>query len=654
MRAALAELFSPLTIRNVTVKNRIVSTGHDTMMAENGVPSATTAAYHAARAAGGVGLIITEIAGIHDSSRYTPRIIMATSDHCVPGFRKIAEACHEHGCIVFGQLFHPGREIFPKTEDGSAMVAYSASAVPNERFHVMPRAMSKDLIDEIISGFADGAERLQRAGFDGVEIVGSHGYLIAQFLNARVNRRDDDYGGSFDNRLRLVRQVVSAVRARVGDMVIGLRISADELNPDGLSTDEVIDICQTLDADGELDYFSVVTGASTTLGSSAHIVPPMEIERSSVAPHAAAVRAVVGKPVIVTGRTVDPVDAERILVAGQADLCGMTRALISDPEMPNKAAEGRLDEIRTCIGCNQACIGHMHMGVPISCIQYPESGRELVYGELRPAEVQRKILVVGGGPAGMKAAAVAAQRGHEVVLCERSPELGGQLLLAAALPDRAEIGGMTRNLVREVEAAGVELITGIDVTRELIAQRSPDVVVLATGAKPYIPEIAGIDEVHTVTAWQILRDEVEVNGSVVVADWRCDWVGLGTAQKLALAGHPVRLCVNGTMPGETIQQYVRDLMVGAVHRLGVEVAPLLRLARAAADGTIRFVHTTSGEQVTYEGCDTLVLAMGHAAVNELEAELVDFDGEVVAIGDCLCPRTAEEAVFEGLKAGVAV
>ncbi len=654
MRSALPELFSPLTIRNVTVKNRIVSTGHDTMMAENGVPSDTTAAYHTARAAGGVGLIITEIAGIHDSSRYTPRIIMATSDNCVPGFRKIADACHGYGCTVFGQLFHPGREIFPKTEDGSAMVAYSASAVPNERFHVMPRAMSKGLIDEIISGFADGAERLQRAGFDGVEIVGSHGYLIAQFLNARVNRRDDDYGGSFANRLRLVREVVSAVRARIGDMVIGLRISADELHPDGLSADEVVDICQTLDADGELDYFSVVTGASTTLGSSAHIVPPMETKRSSVAPHAAAVRAVVGKPVIVTGRTVDPVDAERILVAGQADLCGMTRALISDPEMPNKAGEGRLDEIRTCIGCNQACIGHMHMGVPISCIQYPESGRELVYGELRSADVRRKILVIGGGPAGMKAAAVAAQRGHEVVLCERSPELGGQLLLAAALPERAEIGGMTRNLVREVEAAGVELITGVDVTGELIAQRSPDVVVLATGAKPYIPEIPGIDEAHTVTAWQILRDEVEVNGSVVVADWRCDWVGLGIAQKLALAGHPVRLCVNGTMPGETIQQYVRDLMVGAVHRLGVEVVPLLRLARAAADGTIRFVHTTSGEQVTYAGCDTLVLAMGHAAVNDLEAELVGFDGEVVAIGDCLCPRTAEEAVFEGLKAGVAV
>ena len=279
----------------------------------------------------------------------------------------------------------------------------------------------------------------------------------------------------------------------------------------------------------------------------------------------------------VAGRFNQPQNAERMLGAGDADMCAMTRALICDPEMPSKTESGRLDDVRACIGCNQACIGHILLGYPVSCIQHPETGRELQYGTREPAREPRKILVAGGGPAGMKVAAVAAERGHQVTLYERSPQLGGQTLLAQLLPRRAEFGGIVTNLAREVELAGVEVVKNTAVTRELVDVQIPDAVVLATGASPYRPPIEGAEEAHVVDAWQVIRGEANVGSSVVIADWRCDWVGMGLAEKLARDGCRVRLCVNGNFAGQMIQQYVRDTWLGALHELGIEVIPMARL-----------------------------------------------------------------------------
>lgn len=645
-------LFSPLAIRSVRLKNRICSTGHDTTLPTKGVPNDALIAYHRARAAGGAGLIIVQVAAIHESALYSAHVLEATSDDCISGYRNIAKACHEFDCAVFGQLFHPGREIM-ESQDGSTPAAYSASATPNERFHVMPRRMSRRMIGEIINGYADGAARMHSAGLDGVEIVASHGYLPSQFLNPRVNMRDDEYGGDRDNRLRFLREIISTIRERVGDMVIGMRISGDEKEYEGLTLEEVLEICKALDADGELDYFNVIAGSSATLGGSIHIVPPMVIENAYVAPYAATIRANINKPVIVAGRINQPQIAEQVLASGQADICGMTRAMISDPEMANKTASGRTDNIRACIGCNQACIGHFHLGYPISCIQYPESGRELEYGKREPARVRRKVMVVGGGPGGMKAAAVAAERGHLVTLYEKQKQLGGQALLAQLLPGRAEFGGIVTNLTREMELAGVTVVRNTEVSMDLIGAEAPDAVILATGARPRIPEVPGADEGHVVNAWQVLTGGANVGGRVVIADWRCDWVGLGLAEKLARDGCAVRLCCNGPQPGHTIQQYVRDHWIGVLHRLGVEVVPMVRLY-GVDENTVYLQHTTSGEAVMCEETDTLVLALGHEVVDELEQELEAYEGQVFSIGDCLCPRTAEEAVLEGLKAGVAV
>ena len=644
-------LFSPLTIRNVTIKNRIFFSGHATMLASRS-PNDALIAYHEARARGGVGLIVVEVASVHESNRYSDEILNVETDACIPGYRRLAERLSPYDCRVFAQLYHSGREIL-HSSDGSAALAYGPSSVPNDRARVMPRAMPKSLVHEVIEAYGDAALRLKRAGIDGVEVLASQGQLPSQFLNPQVNLRTDEYGGSFDNRLRFLREVVANIRSKVGDYVIGLRISGTEQDTKGIDEALAGDICESLDETQGVDYFSVVTGTSASLGGSVHIAPPMFFDAGYVAPHAARVKARVTKPVFIAGRFNQPQLAEQLIAAGDADMCAMTRALICDPEMPGKAQEDRAEDIRACIGCNQACIGHLTAGYPVSCIQHPETGRELVYADKSTTAEPRKVLVVGGGPGGMKTAVVAAQRGHEVTLYERSTQLGGQVLLAQLLPGRAEFGGLVTNFARELELANVTVIKGTEVDRALIENEQPDVVVLATGASPYHPPIEGEEEAHVVNAWEVIKGEANVGSSVVIADWRCDWIGLGLAEKLASDGCRVRLCVNGNSPGEMIQPYVRNTWLGKLYELGVEVIPLARLFGADAD-TAYFEHATSSQPVVCDEMDTLVLALGHLPSITLEEELTDYPGEVVAVGDCLAPRTAEEAVLEGLKAGMSI
>jgi 2,4-dienoyl-CoA reductase-like NADH-dependent reductase (Old Yellow Enzyme family) len=618
------------------------------VMLDDGKVADRMVAYHAAKAEGGAALTIVEAARVHPSGNSGRPAIRAYDPACIPGYTKLAQACQAHGCKVFAQLSHPGREM-TLAADGTHAVAYAPSAVPNERFHVMPRAMSVALIADVVAGFEVSAANLHAAGMDGIEIVASHGYLLGQFLNPRVNLRTDAYGGTLENRLRIVHDVIAMIRRGAGrDMVIGIRLSGEENDHGGIEADEMLQMAESIGRDPELDYLNVTAGTSAGLAGSTHIVPSMRQEAAYTTPLSAAIRAVVSKPVFVAGRINQPQIAEQALASGAADMCGMTRALISDPEMPNKARAGQLDDIRACVACNQACIGHMLNACSISCIQRPETGREFAYGTRLPALSPRKVMVVGGGPAGLKAAAVAAERGHSVTLFEAACQLGGQVNLAQLLPGRAEFGGVTTNLSNEVARAGVDVRLKTVVTPELIARHAPDAIVLATGGTAHAPAIEGADEAHVVTAWQILEGRANVGARAVIADWRCDWIGLGIAERLAREGCHVRLAVNGMIAGQTIPQYARDAWLGDLHKLGVEILPYLRLYGADAEDAY-FQHTLSGEPVILNGVDTLVTALGTQSVTVLEDALTEWEGDVHVIGDALCPRTVEEAVLEGLK-----
>jgi 2,4-dienoyl-CoA reductase-like NADH-dependent reductase (Old Yellow Enzyme family)/thioredoxin reductase len=643
-------LFSPLTLRSIEIRNRILSTGHQTYLARGGLPSEELAAYHEARARGGAGLIIVEAARYHATALTESPELVVTSDDCIPGYRRIAEGVHRHGTKVFGQLSHSGR-LSRRAHSGMRGVAYAPSAVPDNRFHTMPRAMSLDLIEALIVSCGAAARRFAEAGLDGVEMVASHGLHFAQFLNPLTNRRTDAYGGSRENRMRFLRSCLLEARKAMGeDRVVGMRISVEELETDGLTADEVVAICKALAAAGTLDYVNLTTGSMAGLGGSIHVVPPMEIANGYVAPQAGSLRAEVGLPVFVAGRINQPQLAEQIIAAGLADVCGMTRAMISDPDMPAKAEAGRLDDIRACIACNQACIGHYHQGTAISCIQNPVAGRELRLAAPPTICKSKRILVAGGGPAGMKAAITAAERGHAVTLCEAAPRLGGQVLLAQLLPERAEFGGIVTNFTRELALARVEIRLGTPVDAALAKATSPDAIIVATGATPYAPAIEGREDGHVVEAWDVLAAKANPGSRVLVADWRCDWVGMGLAEKLARDGRHVRLAVNGLHAGQNLQMYLRDHWAAKLHDLGVEIIPYSRIA-GVDESAAYLTHIVSGKTIVCDEVDTVVMVGGHAPDTRLEMDIGGLGVPLLLAGDCLSPRSAEEAIYEGLLAG---
>ncbi|WP_166972628.1 oxidoreductase [Brevibacterium atlanticum] len=657
MSQLFPHLFEPITLGTRTIRNRIVSSGHDTVLDDHGHIGDDLVAYHEARARGGAGLIVLQVSGVHESARYTSHVLMATDESSAPGYRAVAEAVHRHGATIFAQLFHPGREVMDG-EQGMAPRAKAPSDEPQERFKVVPEALTTAEVKDIIAGYGRAAKRITDAGIDGVELVASHGYLPIQFFNPAVNTRTDEYGGSPENRRRFLAEVVATVRAAAGpEAVVGLRISGEEKTEDGLVATEILDLIGHLDdleTDGRdcLDYFSVTAGDSSTLQGAVHIVPSMQIDPGYATALSEQVKKITDKTVMVAGRINQPHEAEAAIAEGRTDMAIMTRAMICDPEIANKSQADAVDEIRACIGCNQACIGHFQQGVPISCIQYPESGRELTFLPRPRMRTRRTVLVIGGGPAGLKAAAVAAEQGNQVVLCEKEPQLGGAVLLAQELPYRSEFGGAATNLSAEAARVGVDIRTSTPVTQDLVTEVVPDHVIVATGARERMPALEIADEALVIGAREYVRQSPGLPaGRVLVTDWKGDWIGLGIALRLAESGRQVSLATAANFAGAAIQQYTRTLLVSQALRTGrIEFVNDARLVGVDAD--TGYLQSTLCEVVhEVEGVAATIVSSAPRSVP------VDLDfgaASVTVIGDALAPRTVEEAVYEGLTAATAL
>lgn len=649
---ALARLFSPLRLGGLTLRNRIVSTAHSTGLSDGNAIGDRVIAYYATRARGGAGLIITGSTSVHPNS--TSKLMPALAnwdDSVIEPYRRLAAAVQPHGARIFAQLNHAGALSGAAGKTGRVV---APSAVDSELSNETPHALDRAEIDEIVQAFAAAAKRAKAGGLDGVELHGGHGNLIQQFLSPLTNKRDDIYGGSLENRMRFTLAVARAVRAAVGpDFVVGLRISAEEDYPGGLTLDATRLIAKAAVEAGRLDYVNVTSGSDLSSWSQANHYAPMYTRSGHMRRLARGIREAVQVPVICVGRIVDPRDAEAILEAGDADLVGMTRALIADRNMPEKARQGDFNAIRYCVGINEGCLGRLMHGMHITCVQDPTSGREHELDAMPRAAKPRRVVVVGGGVAGLEAARVAALRGHRVTIVERQFELGGQVQLARRAPGRAEIGAVADHLIREVERQQVEICSGETATAESILARSPDAVVIAAGSEARLPDIDDGND-RLVSARAVL-DGAMVGDRVAVFDTKGDMVGLSVADWLVGRKHKVTVVTSRRYPGTQIELMTWRLIYKRLLDQGVDFVVDSEVSRLTDEG-ILVRHILTGRETPLPDVATVVAACGGQANDGLYHALKSRapDLELHLIGDASSPRQIERAVYEGHMAARAI
>lgn len=634
-------VFEPISIADIQIRNRIIMAPMATGFAtRDGHVTGQMINYYAARAYGGVGLVTVEATAVDPTGRGWLHNLCVYDDRFLPGLERMASGVKASGAKISLQLFHAGRQT-SYSVIGTQPLA--PSPVPCRNGEI-PKELGLLEIEDIIRSFAESAARAQRAGFDAVCLHMGHGYLVNQFLSPYSNHRLDEYGGHLEGRARFALEIVKAVRERVGQgFPVTSRISADEFVDGGLNIDETIHIAGMLERVG-IDAIDVSagTGAETNY----EIIPLMDEPRGCRVDLAEKVKRTVKIAVSAVGRINDPILANEILLEEKADLISLGRALIADPEFPRKALDGRVDDICPCIACNIGCVDRLGAGLDIACTTNPSVGREM-YSQVGTADRRQRVLVVGGGPAGMEAARVAALRGHEVVLCERDSKLGGEMNIAALPPHKEEIGNFIKYLSGQIAKLGIEVQLGKYVSGAVAEELAPDSLIIATGAFPLIPDFARTAEIPVMTARDALLEKESVGSATIVIG--SGQIGCETADFLLSRG--VSVCILEMLEriAPDMSYWSREVLVERLLAQGVDMLVHAKVIAIEGDTV---VIDRGGIERSLENVDTVILAVGYGPVDndELQSWAKGRGMEVHRAGDCVAPRNIMYAVNEGFEA----
>lgn len=623
----LKHLFSPVQIGSMRAKNRLLMSAMSINFGvdENGFVTDQLTGYLAERARGGAGMILVGGGGVHPTGLELPGLPALWDDDCIPALKKMVAAVKSHDTCFGVQLMHGGRQSYHDRKVAPSPIP--APAVVKG----IPKELTVDEIAELVAAFGDAARRCRDAGFDFIEVHGAHGYLINQFLSLNSNHRTDDYGGSFENRIRFFLELLADIKAKAGaDFPVGLRINGEDYIDGGWTLDDALRLAPVLERNGA-DYLHVSAGV---YGSTQLTIPSMYVSHGCFVHLAEAVKQVVTIPVVGVGRIKSPELADRILKEGRADVVAMGRALIADPMLPEKARDGNLETIRPCIGCCLGCIHAVLALEPGGCVVNPDVGREYMMQEEGQSPQPKTVLVVGAGPAGLAAARMAAMRGHRVSIIEERARVGGLLRLAALPPGRGEIMDIIDFLIREVGRLGVSLRLNAALEEPLLDELNPDVVILASGSMPDMPIIKGLftTRMDLCTVTEVLEGKIVGDRVIILGGGQA---GLVTADFLADKGREVAVLNRKRHFAEEMSSNDRFYLRERLKRDTVHLFKQVAVKCFTDDGA---VITSAGNPVTLEGFDTVVVAETMTPVRDARQMLDRRNLALYVIGDAKTPR----------------